>query len=198
MRYIAAIAPILSLVIGAGVLGSWLDDAYQVIYGCVGCISMKPTTAVCVIVLSAAVLMLRLRYYRVVSALCGIEMALLLTVLFYAFTGIDLRIETWFLEASTDFLGPSLVPGVPSIGTLAVLFTGLIGIAPHAMAGRRITMIPGVIVALIGAVATLGYVVGTPALYWWMGGSSNAISLPASIAFVLLGLGMAGAESEDA
>ena len=104
--------------------------------------------------------------------------------------GIDFHLENFvskvFSENLHDFIG-----SVPSLfalgGFVLVVFAGISSIINF----RRAIKIIGIVVALIGLTALLGYVIKNPLMYFDIAEISNAMTVHVAVLFVLLGAGLA-------
>lgn len=159
-------------------------------------VTMKFTTALSFTL--SGVLVLGVDWYREkgnvlsrwVVALLSFSVLFLMTslaasVLLEIQTGIE---DLFVIEAHDAIL--TIVPGQPSLGTMgAFILIGLVGLfaAFHAIRDRMIQVM-GVIVALLGVVALIGYVASMPALYYAISGLSTAMAFHTAILFVLLGV----------
>lgn len=87
----------------------------------------------------------------------------------------------------------SVTPGRPSIGTMVsfmlIVIASLASLRNAATLNKQLSVI-GLTVAVIGALAIVGYIVNLPALYYSVEGWSTAMALHTAIMFVLLGTGI--------
>ncbi len=87
----------------------------------------------------------------------------------------------------------SVTPGRPSIGTMIsfilIVIASLTSLRNVATLNKQLSVV-GLTVAVIGALAIVGYIVNLPALYYSVEGWSTAMALHTAIMFVLLGTGI--------
>lgn len=192
---IAAIVSLAGFVVMAGwifsipILASWIPDA----------ITMKFTTALSFF-LSGIILYCIGRAPRVgcradgiVLPMASFILALIMgTFLASVMFGIHTGIEDVFVKDLTPAVHAS-VPGRPAVPTaIAFLLVAAVGFFWTAEAGARIAIVRvcGSIVAVIGGVALVGYLIDQPALYYVVVGVSNPVAFSSAILFVLLGTGL--------
>lgn len=117
---------------------------------------------------------------------------LVLLLFFSALFGFGAGVENIFIPEAEGAV-ESVEPGLPSLGTLiAFLLMSLIGIG-SAMELRSLKVwygIAGGVMVLFGILATTGYIVDVPVLYFRIEGISTAMAIHTALAFVLLGVGL--------
>jgi len=107
-------------------------------------------------------------------------------------TGIQLGIESLFVKEAAGAV-KTTVPGRPSFGTMVsfmlITFAGFVVI----WQGKGIDVwlrIIGILVALFGGLAIIGYMIDMPLLYYTLEGFSTAMAMHTAILFVLMGVGL--------
>lgn len=123
----------------------------------------------------------------------GLTLTLLLimmTLLISALLGFKSGFENLFVSDPGDLL--TVVPGLPSIGTIAgFIITGILGLVSlnkfsyHSPLYR----LGGTVLAAIAGIALLGYVLGIPALFYSIENISTAMAIHTAALFLVVGLG---------
>ena len=123
-----------------------------------------------------------------VNFLMALLMASLLISLFF---GIKTGLEDLFVKEPAGAV-KTFVPGRPSLAS-AINFIMIAVMGSLSLFRRerslKIIHILGVIVAVSGGVAVVGYLIDVPALYYHFGRISTAIALNSALTFTLLGAG---------
>jgi hypothetical protein len=170
-------------------------------------VSMKFLTAVCFL-FSGAILMLFSYSERKTSfsetLLCFFSFAILLimSLLIISFIfKISIGVEELFVKEEYSAV-KSLTPGMPSFPTMMnfilISLTGVLGIfIPLKI--KKVQIINGVIIGLIGAVAVLGYILNIPILYYFIEKVNTGMAFHTAILFVVIGTGffLLGKEEEE-
>lgn len=126
------------------------------------------------------------------ALLCGV---IILLIMVPSFLGIIYnRPMDWsnLILKDTRAIPLGQIPGSPSIGTaVAFIFLGIAGLA---MLFSNATMrtafhFVGSIVACLGSVSILGYLINAPILYFYVPTVTNGMAISTSVLFVLLGKG---------
>lgn len=184
---------------GLVVMAGWLLDIPILASWIPGEITMKFTTAIS-FVLSGAVFYCIGRVPRpgdavkdTVLVIASFTIALIMgTFLLSVVFGIHTGIEDIFVRDLTPAVHAS-VPGRPSVpAAAAFIFVAASGLCWAAQAQKRamIVQVCGGIIALIGGVALVGYVINQPVLYYVVIGVSNPIAVSSAALFALLGVGL--------
>ncbi len=93
----------------------------------------------------------------------------------------------------TDTSVKTVIPGMPAIpGMFAFVLVGIsyILILFESPRLRQILLYFGIAIILLGLLASFGYLLQIPFLYYKFSSTSNAIALNTAILFVLLGIGL--------
>ena len=113
------------------------------------------------------------------------------TIILSTIFGFKSGIEDLFVEESADAV-LTTVPGRPSLGTLSaftiISFLGLFTLSAIRLR-KRIYRYGGAVVAALGSVAFLGYLLNAPILYYTLRDVSTAMAVHTAALFVLLGFG---------
>jgi len=186
-------AAALVVLLGTLALVGWalgIDPLTRVVPGLA---SMKPNTALCMVLAGAVLAGLgwTTGRRRGVTVVAGVLLAIALASLVQDLTGLDLAIdERLFRDPDTH---PRLHPGrmaiATAVGLLLVAATVLLTArAPrHPTAGRVARVLGGGVVT-IGVLALLGPALHVIFLHSWY--AFGSVALPTAVAFVLLGLGL--------
>lgn len=130
---------------------------------------------------------------QVVISLTSLLLVLLMGTLFIsALLNMHTGIDDLFIREQAGAV-KSVFPGRPSMPTmLSFILMASAGILTILQPKRlRLNlMIIGMIIASVGSVAIIGYMSGTPLLYYYIKGVNSAIALHTAISFVLLGTGL--------
>ncbi len=115
-------------------------------------------------------------------------MLMMATLLASAIFGLETGIENLFVEEGTDAV-KTTVPGRPSVVTMAdFIAMGAAGVASlFRRAGAKIIFTCGAFIALTGAIALFGYIIGSESLYFSWPGISTGMALETAFLFVLSG-----------
>lgn len=168
-------------VLSAGVLVSWVIGWEAGVAVCAGCAPMQPNTATGLLLLGIGLGMPRasVDMRDAIGWLVALLGALtLVQYLASADLGIDrLLMDPWYTERTS-------AAGRPAPNTaLAFLVAGV------AMTRRRTEGL-GAVVAILGAVPFVGYVVGAPEAYGW--GKLTQMAVHTSVGLMLVGQSMVG------
>ncbi len=124
-----------------------------------------------------------------ISTSALIILLLMFSLLASVLVSIDTGIEDLFVKESPDAI-KTTVPGRPSIGTmLGFVLVAAAGFFDFYYAGqmRKPVFWSGIIIAFIGVVATVGYLINIQLLYYSATGVSTAMAFHTSILFILAG-----------
>jgi hypothetical protein len=130
---------------------------------------------------------------QVLLPVCALSLFLIMfTLLVSSFLGIRTGIEDLFVRESAFAVGTT-TPGRPSIVTmfsfcLVATAGAIVMLKPRNT--RKILFVFGMIVAFIGALGVLGYLLNVPWLFYSVKGISTAMACHTAILFVLLGIGL--------
>jgi threonine/homoserine efflux transporter RhtA len=121
-----------------------------------------------------------------------IIMLLMGTFLFSALLNVPLGLEDLFIKDAAG-TARTIVPGRPSLPTMLnfilIALAGIVTLLNIKKLHFALKAI-GLVVGLIGTVAVAGYIIGAPALYYYVEGINSAIAFHTAGLFVLLGLGL--------
>lgn len=106
------------------------------------------------------------------------------------FLGISVGIENLFVKEAEGAV-KTTVPGVPAIPTmLCFIFIALAGLVSYANSNISKTLsFIGIIIAVLGGIAVIGYLINVPVLYYTFEGYTS-MALNTAILFVLAGIGL--------
>jgi hypothetical protein len=196
------IAKILSLIVslaGIMVIIGWISDISILKSISPAWISMKFDTAI-TFILSGITLYFIVRAQegefdkaQVALSVTSLIIVLIMGTLFFsAVLKIHTGAEDLFIKEAPG-TAKTLIPGRPSVPTmLNFILIALAGILT-TLNPRRLQpklAIIGLIVAAIGALAIVGYVIAAPLLYYYIEGINSAIAFHTAVLFVLLGTGL--------
>ena len=111
---------------------------------------------------------------------------------FSALLEIHTGAEDLFVKETTS-APKTVVPGQPSVPTMINFM--LIGLAAILVMRNtkklqsKLRLI-GLIVAAIGALAVIGYIISAPFLYYFIQGTNSAMACHTAVLFVMLGIGL--------
>ena len=129
----------------------------------------------------------------VVPILSFVIILLMGTSFLSAIFGVRTGIESMFIEDAHPTL-MTVVPGKPSLFTmlnfLLIATCGLLSAAGAERMRFKLRSI-GLTVAMIGAVAVIGYILNLPLLYYFIKDVNSAMALITAALFILLGAGVA-------
>jgi len=196
--YIAKILAVIVALVGIMVMVGWIFDIAILKSILPTWVTMKFTTAFSFL-LSGLILyfIARLREGSVlaqivlpVSAL--IILLIMATLLTSVILGVRTGIEDLFVKETVGAV-KTTIPGRPSAGTMIdfILIAGSAMFALSRPSANKVLFPIGVIVAVIGGVAIVGYIVNFPLLYYTVSGWSTAMALHTAILFTLCGIGLA-------
>ncbi|MDO8668751.1 MAG: hypothetical protein Q7K65_00475 [Candidatus Buchananbacteria bacterium] len=180
------------------IIVAWIFDITVVLSILPGFITIKFSTALAFFLSS---LILYFAYYSpqgrfanlnliIVSFSILIIWIMMITILVSIIFGFKSGIENLFIIDTTIATNP-YVPGRPSLGTIvAFLLITILGlnIFYEGKWKNQLFLFLGSLVFLIGAVSKIGLILAVPVLYYDVPSISNAISIPASILFMFIGL----------
>lgn len=162
-------------------------------------ISVKFLTALCFL-LSGFTLFFIIKYEEgeydwaqvVIPITTLIIFLIMVTLLVSVFTGIDTNIEDLFIRESigatdTEFLGrPSVVT---MINFILIALAGILTLFKVKKIKKVLHWL-GVVIALFGGVAIIGYILDLPILYFTIKNISNPIALISAFLFILCGVNL--------
>jgi mannose/fructose/N-acetylgalactosamine-specific phosphotransferase system component IIC len=114
------------------------------------------------------------------------------TLLVSSWLGIRTGIEGLFVKETAPAVN-TLIPGRPSSMTMfafCLVATSGVFVMLKPKKLRKMLTVLGAMLAVIGTVGILGYLLNVPALYYSIKGFSSAIACHTAILFVLLGIGL--------
>lgn len=160
--------------------------------------TMKFATALCFFMSGLSLIFIGQMFQRktdaaqlVLSATSFIILLFMLTFLISTIVGIHTGIEDLFIK---ERVGTVLTtPGRPSIGTMiCFILVGISGLLVIANQEISLNLLPkiGWVIASIGVLAILGYVLNVPLMYYAAENLNTAMALHTAILFVMLGIGL--------
>jgi hypothetical protein len=127
----------------------------------------------------------------IIPIACMMILLLMTSLLASTVLGVNVGVEDMFVRDSMEPVG-SVVPGRPSVATMInfviIAMAGILTVMNTRRPGRALAIF-GLSVAVIGAMAVLGYIVNKPLLYFSVTGRSSAMALHTAILFVMWGIG---------
>ena len=117
---------------------------------------------------------------------------LMATLLVSAVFGIHTGIEDLFVRENVGAV-MTIIPGSPAILTMiAFILIAVSGFLCHVNYGkfRKIFIVLGGIVAAIGTIAMVGYILQIPVLYYYIPDKSGAIAVNTSVLFIIIGISL--------
>ncbi len=113
---------------------------------------------------------------------------MMVSIILSIFIKVQTGIETAFIEEKSAVL--TIVPRPPSLATIAC-FVMMIALGISALYSVRfftkLSTLLGLAILVLGSISIIGYVVGQPALYYYVEGISTGMAPHTSALFVLLG-----------
>ncbi len=184
--------------VGALVMAGWLFDIAILKSILPQWVTMKFTTALSffcsgmVLFYSARELEKPGHFHQVVLSISVLIILLLMGILFAStLLGMRSGIEDLFVKEAADAVLTTM-PGRPSVGTMLnflLISAGGISVLLNNRLTQSILGWLGWAIAVIGAMALLGYISGAPVLYFTIEGISTAMALHTALLFVLTGAG---------
>ncbi|OGJ94692.1 MAG: hypothetical protein A2487_08620 [Candidatus Raymondbacteria bacterium RifOxyC12_full_50_8] len=184
---------------GLAVIAGWIFQIGVLTSISPSWVSMKFTTAIA-FVLSGITLYLLTKartgefdLVQVALSMISFTLALLMGLfIFSAFLRVHTGLEDLFV---IDPGSPTcVVPGRPSMLTMLnfilIAVAGMLAVFNTVKLSRKLRAI-GIIVGSIGLIAIIGYISGTPVLFYYIAGFNTAMALHTAALFVLLGIGLA-------
>ncbi len=198
-RIISKIISILVVIAALVVIIGWFFDIPVFKSILPGWVTMKFITAVCFLFSGIILFIFALKNkYEILEililTLCFLLLLLMISFLFSLFFGISTGIESLFVKDDINAIKTS-VPGVPAVPTMLCFI--LIGLAGLFYLGNnnnnnnpiRPFYILGILIALIGGIALLGYGFNVSQLYYLFPGFT-AMAFPTALLFVLIGISL--------
>jgi len=191
LKYGSIIAGIFAVVLGCLVIVGWFTGNLTLLQVGPGFVPMQINTATGFVLTGTAILAAQRRLGTVALA-CGILAALfgLLTLLENTFS-FDLRVNEMLIGYFTGDTPPYLRRMAPGTAACALL-AGIAVICFVASRRSRLAIplagILGSIVASIGAIATLGYVMGLSGTYIW--GHFTGMAVHTALGYAIVGAGI--------
>jgi hypothetical protein len=196
------IAKAISLVViiaGLGVIAGWIFDIGFLKSISPAWISMKFDTAVA-FVLSGVTLYFLVRAMegeydkaQVALSITSLIIILLMGILFFStIFNIQTGAEELFIK-ETSVAVKTIIPGRPSLPTMInFILIAVGGIMTLLNCGNLRLKLRGIglIVGVIGGLATAGYISNIPTLYYYIAGVNSAMACPTAALFVLTGIGL--------
>ncbi len=130
---------------------------------------------------------------QIVLSVTSFTITLLMGVLFFsALFGIRTGLEDLFIKEPSGTI-KTVAPGRPSIPTMVnflLIAAAGIQVTWNSKNLRNKLTVLGIIIAAVGALAIVGYITGSPHLYYFFEGKNTAIACNTAVLFVLLGIGL--------
>lgn len=115
------------------------------------------------------------------------------TILVSSFSGVYTGMENLFVKEAKESSVQTTLPGRPSIATMInfilIILIGVFVLSDSMKLQKHLNKI-SIAIAIIGGIATIGYVINFPLLYYYYENVSTAMAIHTSILFVLFGTGM--------
>lgn len=190
---------VIVIVVSVLVMVGWFFDIGVLKSILPGWVTMKFTTALCFF-LSGLILFFigeRLKekssLFQVALPIASLIILLLMTTLLTSvIVGVRTGLEDLFVKEAAGAVHTT-TPGQPSAGTMtSFILVGMIGLLSSYRFQSIKILISGVgiVVAGLGMLAVVGYVVDAPLLYYTVEGWSTAMAAHTAILFVITGLGL--------
>lgn len=113
------------------------------------------------------------------------------TVLISYLSGFQYGMEELFIKERSPIL--TISPGIPSIPTMVnfilIVLAGIFSLSDFAKLKKLVFWI-GLILAVVGGLSIIGYVVNVSLLYYYVEGWSTAMALHTGILFAMIGVGL--------
>ena len=183
------------LLIGLMVVIGWIFNIGILKSILPGLVSMKFTTALCFIA-SGIVLYAVAEGEKessfviptILPAAILIILLLMATLFISAVFSFNTGLDSIFVQEKAGAIN-TFIPGRPSIPTMFnFILIAIAGILTLAGFKRHLFWL-GIAVLLIGSVATLGYIINQPLLYYLIIGINTAMALNTAMLFMLIGIG---------
>ncbi len=198
-RKIAKVLSLVVIIAGVAVMIGWIFNIGILKSISPGWVSMKFDTAIA-FVLSGISLYFIVRAIegefdkaQVVLSITSLIIMLLMGILFFsAILKIHTGIEELFIK-ETMLAAKTVAPGRPSVPTIIsfilIASAGIFTILNPDKLQSKLKII-GLIVGVIGLLAVVGYIINSPALYYYVEGVNSAMACHTAVLFVLLGTGL--------
>jgi len=198
-RKIAKVLSLVVIIAGVMVMMGWIFDIGLLKSISPGWVSMKFDTAIA-FVLSGISLYFIVRAIegefdkaQVVLSVTSLIIILLMGILFFsAILKIHTGTEELFIKETPGTV-KTVAPGRPSIPTIInfvlIAFAGIFTMFNPQTLRTQLKII-GLVVGVIGLLAVAGYIINSPALYYYVEGVNSAMACHTAVLFVLLGTGL--------
>jgi signal transduction histidine kinase len=175
---------------GTLVLAGWMTGRGELTALGTGYIPMPPNTALLFTLLGSAVVLRQIRpdspsIRRCVVAVAAFSVVLASATLIGFAIDHDQKVGDSLLRTART-LGETPLGGMSPVTASCLILAGVSLLLPRSRT-RAQTVIPGIVIVLVGSVIAMGYAYGAPLLY---GGTMIPVSLPTSLAFIALGVGL--------
>jgi PAS domain S-box-containing protein len=178
--------------LGFAVLLGWALDNPSLRQVLPGLASMKPNTALCLLLtgvalaaLSTPIVTRAAQLASIVLAGCGVLIALI-TLVEYVW-GLDLHIDQLLFHVDPDPISRAPPGRMAKATTVALLCGGVAVMLLNARTWRYVSQTAAVGQGLIGLLACVGYAFGVEALYGL--GAYSSVAVHTAVGFILLSLG---------
>lgn len=183
--------------VGALVIIGWIFDIGILKSVLPNLVEMKFVTALCfiaggIVLYSAAEEQLEDSFViqAILPAAILLILILMATLLITSIFGVSTSIDNLFIKENVGAIN-TVAPGRPSIlSMINFVFVALVGILLSLGSRKHLQWI-GSLVAIIGSIAVLGYIINQPILYYLVVGRTTAMALNTAILFILIGIGFA-------
>jgi signal transduction histidine kinase len=196
---ITRILALIIILVGVTATAGWVFDVKD-LHSPGGTVSMKFGTAIS-FVFSGVILyyIARIREGRYGLAFISITASgfiislFMATVLVSNISGVYTGMETLFVREGEGSSVQTPVPGRPSVGTMIdfilIILIGVFVLSDSHKLQKSLNKI-SIAILIIGGIATIGYVVNLPLMYYYYENISTAMAIHTSVLFVLFGIGM--------
>ena len=189
-----------SILLGASVLFGWAASVPLMTSWLPGLVAAKVNAAICFALIGVGIGLLQLPSDRPVRKLTWVVAAIVAAIagatLFEHISGVDFGIDQAFAADVASAASPH--PGRIAVQTAVAFLAAALAVVAmgRRIRGAAVSEALGVLVAIVGGVSLLGYLYGARDLISLA--SATEISLPASIALMIVGLGIISAREDHA
>lgn len=199
LNSITRILALVIVLVGVIITVGWIFDIKE-LHSPGGTVSMKFSTSVS-FVFSGVILYYITRIHEGKFGLAFISIIasgfvislFMTTILVSSFSGIYTGMENLFVKEAKESVVQTTIPGRPSIATMInfilIILIGVFALSDSLKLQKSLNKI-SIAIAIIGGIATIGYAVNFPLMYYYYENISTAMAIHTSILFVLFGVGM--------
>jgi len=186
------------IVAGLLVIYGWFCDSTILKSVRPGWVAMKTTTAMC-FVLSGILLFILSEYHSgykhidksVAYIIAGSIIYTMGLFLLASIFGVQVGLEDFLITEPSNAVATA-IPGRPSVSTmLTFLIFAISAVSAIRKPRKNVIKTSGWIIAAIGSVAVIGYLVNIPSLYYFMANVHTPMAFNTAVLFTLLGIGYA-------